>query len=46
MAVELFDLSSSIRRYHIYQQLWNPQPGKLSTAEEKEITVKIFMTLL
>ena len=28
MAAESFDLSSSVRRYHIYQQLWNPQPGE------------------
>ena len=28
MAVESFDLSSSVRRYHIYQQLLNPQPGE------------------
>ena len=28
MAAKWFDLSSSVRRYHIYQQLWNPQPGE------------------
>ena len=46
MAVESFDLPSSVHRFHIYQQLSNPQTGELSTAEEKEIIVKIFMPLL
>ena len=28
MAVDSFDLASSVRRYNVYQQLWNPQPGE------------------